>query len=107
MNGCCAQRESRSRLWNGNGGAEGLRGGLPPTAVDKYLPLIYKEKANLFSYLRDGLLFVSEPARVKERVRTTLWQLEQDETPLKYTYVEEVSFDSSNLLESVIDGRGY
>ena len=33
--------------------------------------------------------------------------LEQNETPLKYTYVEEVSFDSSNLLESVIEGRGY
>ncbi len=59
-----------------------LRGGLAPTSVDKYLPLIYKEKANLFTYLRDGLLFVSEPARVKERVRTTLWQLEQDETAL-------------------------
>ena len=59
-----------------------LRGGAAPASVDKYLTLIYKEKANLFSYLRDGLIFVSEPARVKERVRTTLWQLEQDETAL-------------------------
>ncbi len=59
-----------------------LRGGLRPASVDKYLPLIYTEKANLFSYLLDGLVFVSEPARVKERVRTYLWQLEQDETAL-------------------------
>ncbi len=41
------------------------------------------------------------------RVRKIIEQLEQNETPLKYTYVEEVSFDSSNLLESVIEGRGY
>ena len=41
------------------------------------------------------------------RVRKIIEQLEQGETPLKYTYVEEVSFDSSNLLESVIEGRGY
>ena len=41
------------------------------------------------------------------RVRKIIDPLEQGETPLKYTYVEEVSFDSSNLLESVIEGRGY
>ena len=61
---------------------ERLRGGVRPGSVDKYLPLIYKEKANVFTYMRDALLFVSEPARVKERVRTYLWQLEQDETAL-------------------------
>ncbi len=59
-----------------------LRGGVHPTSMDKYLPLIYEEKANLFHYMRDGLLFVSEPGRVKERVRTYLWQLEEDETAL-------------------------
>ncbi len=59
-----------------------LRGGTHPGSVDKYLPLIYKEKANLFTYMRDALLFVSEPAKVRERVRTYHWQLEQDETAL-------------------------
>ena len=59
-----------------------LRGGVRPASVDKYLPLIYEEKANLFTYMRGGAVFVSEPARVKERVRTYLWQLEQDETAL-------------------------
>ena len=59
-----------------------LRGGAHPGSVDKYLPLIYKEKANLFTYMRDALLFVSEPAKMRERVRTYRWQLEQDETAL-------------------------
>ena len=59
-----------------------LRGGAYPRSMDKYLPLIYPEKANLFTYMRGDLLFVSEPSKVRERVRTTLWQLEQDETAL-------------------------
>ena len=59
-----------------------LRGGTHPGSVDKYLPLIYKEKANLFTYMRNDLLYVSEPAKVRERVRTYRWQLEQDETAL-------------------------
>ena len=41
------------------------------------------------------------------RVRALIEQLEKGETPSKYTYVEEVSFDASNLIESVIGGRGY
>ena len=59
-----------------------LRGGAHPGSMDKYLPLIYPVKANLFTYMRDALLLVSEPARVRERVRTYLWQMEQDETAL-------------------------
>ena len=41
------------------------------------------------------------------RVRALIEQLERGETPSKYTYVEEVSFDATNLIESVIGGRGY
>ena len=59
-----------------------LRGGAHPGSLDKYLPLIYPVKANLFTYMRDALLLVSEPNRVRERVRTYHWQLEQDETAL-------------------------
>ena len=54
-----------------------LRGGVRPASVDKYIPLIY-EPANLFDYMRDALLLVSEPSKAKERVRTYLWQLGQD-----------------------------
>ncbi len=56
---------------------ERLRGGLRPRSMDKYLPLIY-EKATLFSYLRQDIILVSEPAKVRERLRTGLWQLGQD-----------------------------
>ena len=59
-----------------------LRGGTHPGSMDKYLPLIYPVKANAFTYMRDALLLVSEPSRVRERVRTYLWQMEQDETAL-------------------------
>jgi len=41
------------------------------------------------------------------RVRKVIEQLEKGETPLKFTYVEEVSFDASNLTKEVIDSRGY
>ena len=61
---------------------ERLRGGVRPGSVDKYLPLIYPVKANIFTYMRDALLLVSEPSKIKERVRTYLWQMEQDEVAL-------------------------
>ncbi len=54
-----------------------LRGGVRPTSIDKYLPLIY-EPANLFDYMLDAMLLISEPAKVKERLRTYLWQLGED-----------------------------
>ena len=41
------------------------------------------------------------------RVQAIIEQLEKGETPLKFTYVEEVSFDISNLAEEVIESRGY
>ena len=41
------------------------------------------------------------------RVQAIIEQLEKGETPLKFTYVEEVSFDRSNLAEEVIESRGY
>ena len=41
------------------------------------------------------------------RVRTIIEQLERGGTPLKYTYVDETSFDASALTEAVIEGRGY
>ena len=41
------------------------------------------------------------------RVQKVIEKLEKGETPLKFTYVEEVSFDASNLTREVIDSRGY
>ena len=41
------------------------------------------------------------------RVQTIIEQLERGETPPKYTYVEETSFDRDNLTEALIGERGY
>lgn len=46
--------------------------------ADKYLPLLYTEAATLFDYAGDMLLFVSEPSKVAERVRSTQWQWGED-----------------------------
>ena len=41
------------------------------------------------------------------RVRTLIEQLERGETPEKFTYVDEVFFDATNLTEEIIGQRGY
>ena len=58
--------------------ASKLRGGAALASLDKYIPLIYEHPATLFDYADGAALFVSEPTRVKERVRTARWQLEED-----------------------------
>jgi len=60
--------------------AEKLEGGLPLGCADKYLPLLYGGRtATLFDYLQDDmLLFVSEPVRQREKVRSALWQWGED-----------------------------
>ncbi len=54
-----------------------LRGGVHPASLDRYIPLMY-EPANLLTYARDALVLISEPSKVKERVRTYHWQINQD-----------------------------
>ena len=58
--------------------ADRLKGGGQPASLDKYIPLIYEKPATLFDYAEGALVFVSEPARVRERVRTAQWQLQED-----------------------------
>lgn len=41
------------------------------------------------------------------RVRSLIEQLERGETPEKFTYVDEVFFDATNLTEDIISSRGY
>ncbi|MCL2487163.1 MAG: transcription-repair coupling factor [Oscillospiraceae bacterium] len=57
--------------------ADRLRGGGQPASLDKYIPLLYPP-ATLFSYAEDAVLFVSEPVKVRERMRTAGWQLNED-----------------------------
>ncbi len=55
-----------------------LRGGARPAATDKYLPLIYPEAATVLDYAEDALVFVSETQKVRDRIRSADWQLQED-----------------------------
>lgn len=56
-----------------------LRGGAPLSSNDRYLPLSYGGKpATLLDYAGGQLFFMSEPARVEERAKNTLWQHGED-----------------------------
>ena len=48
--------------------------------MDKFIALVYPQAATLFDYFppEDSLLFFSEGNKLKERVRTTLWQWGED-----------------------------
>jgi len=59
--------------------AEKLENGLHLDCADKYITMLYSSTATLFDYMDpDTLLFVSEPAKSKERMRGTLWQWSED-----------------------------
>ncbi|HEX3039684.1 MAG TPA: transcription-repair coupling factor [Caproiciproducens sp.] len=59
--------------------AEKLENGLHLGCADKFISFLYGRPATLFDYMQpDTLLFVSEPAKAKERMRSTLWQWGED-----------------------------
>ena len=59
--------------------AEKLRDGLTIGCGDRFLPILYASKATLFDYIHPGFLFfVSEEKKVKEQLRSTLWQFGED-----------------------------
>ncbi len=59
--------------------AEKLENGLHLGCADKYISFLYDTAATLFDYMKpDTLLFVSEPIKAKERMRSTLWQWGED-----------------------------
>ncbi len=62
------------------GEAEKLRNGLHVNSLDKFIGLIYPDAATLFDYFppAHSLLFFSEGNKLKERVRTALWQWGED-----------------------------
>ena len=62
------------------GEAEKLKNGLRIGSMDKFIALVYPRAATLFDYFppEDSLLFFSEGNKLKERVRTTLWQWGED-----------------------------
>lgn len=60
--------------------AEKLENGLPLCSADKFIPLLYGGKvSSLLNYMgKDTLLFVSEPANVHDRMKSTQWQWSED-----------------------------
>ena len=60
------------------GQADRLEQGLRLGCLDKFITLLYGETATLFDYAKDDLVFLSESARCRERVRSTLWQWGED-----------------------------
>jgi len=59
--------------------AEKLENGLHLGCADKYISFLYDTATTLFDYMKpDTLLFVSEPIKAKERMRSTLWQWGED-----------------------------
>lgn len=68
--------KAQASLWRD---IDRLRGGAALATCDRYLPLCYGGKsATLPDYAPGALVFVSEPARVKERAKNTLWQYGED-----------------------------
>ena len=57
-----------------------LKDGLALGSMDKFISLVYDRPATLFDYFppEGSLLFFSEGNKLKERMRTTLWQWGED-----------------------------
>lgn len=53
---------------------EYLKSDLMLSNIDKYLNICYEDPETLLDYLSDALIFVYEPTRVNERMRSFTWQ---------------------------------
>lgn len=60
--------------------AEKLRNRIHLSSIDKYISMIYENTCTLFDYFRDSssLVVLSESNKLKERMRTTIWQWGED-----------------------------
>lgn len=59
-----------------------LESGILPGSYDKYIALAYEKPATLFDYFNDGVIFVSEYQDMRERIKTYLWQQQEDQKQL-------------------------
>lgn len=59
--------------------AQQLRDGLIPSSQDKFLTLVYNTQETILDYMdKDIMLFLSEPAKVRDRVSSTTWRWHED-----------------------------
>ena len=75
--------------------------------MDRYLPACYPTPVSALDYLpADALVFLSDGARLAERVKSFLWELEQDSLPLIETgelsgAFAEVALSADALVEKL------
>lgn len=77
----CALRGKTAKLAKEilNKESEKLEQNIIPGSIDKFIPLIYDNPSTLFDYINDeDIIFMSEPASVKERMKNSLWQWSED-----------------------------
>ncbi len=55
-----------------------IENGIEPENADRYLPLIYNKPATLFDYFTSGVLAVSDPAGIKDALRSILATWNED-----------------------------
>lgn len=57
---------------------DALKGGLPLSNIDKYIPFIYETFETLLDYMDGAIVFMYEPSRIYESVKTYLWQQSEE-----------------------------
>lgn len=57
---------------------EKLTEGMHLASIDRYTPLIHKDKTTIFDYLNNSLVFAFELSRVRENSRNFLWRMSED-----------------------------
>ena len=58
---------------------EKLKNNIIPGSIDKFISLIYEKLDTLFDYIEsDDIIFVSEPLKMKDRIKSVMWQWNQD-----------------------------
>ena len=97
---------AKTRLF---GDIDSIRNGILPP-LDRYLELVFKEKAYVFDYLEGALLFESESLKVKERVRTFSWSIAEDTKQMLEDGVISSGLDhfimEPSELEGILEKRG-
>ena len=89
---------------------ERIDGGLPISAPDRYLPLVYKFPATLFDYLPEAVLVVSEYIKQKEVLKSLANQQNEDismlfEEGIIFPGCEKFSMDFTDYCSVLDEGN--
>ena len=57
---------------------DALNGGLSLSNIDKYIPFIYDNPETLFDYMDGAVVFMYEPSRIYESVKSYAWQQSEE-----------------------------